>query len=90
MYRNFYRFIFVLSSFFVVGCSTDYVAYDDKNSAVEERLANIEDEPITRLSFFPVENMNDKLDVILHQDGEVVGRILPASGDGNATEKISE
>lgn len=74
----------------MVGCSTDYAALDDDTIAMEEQLANIEDEPITRLSFVPVENSYDEFDVVLHQDGEAVSRIMPASGDENAAENSSE
>lgn len=90
MQRNICRLIFILSSFLMVGCSTDYAALDDDTIAMEEQLANIEDEPITRLSFVPVENSYDEFDVVLHQDGEAVSRIMPASGDENAAENSSE
>ncbi|PCI57036.1 MAG: hypothetical protein COB36_01850 [Alphaproteobacteria bacterium] len=90
MQRNICRLIFILSGFLMVGCSTDYAALDGDAIAMEEQLANIEDEPITRLSFVPVENSYDEFDVVLHQDGEAVSRIMPASGDESAAEKPAE
>ena len=90
MQCNFCRLVFVLSAFFVTGCSTDYAALEGENSVVEEKLANIEDEPITRLSFVPAQNSYDEFDVVLHQDGEAVSQIMPASGAEDAAEKSFE
>lgn len=90
MQRSACRLIFVLSSFLIVGCSTDYAALDGDVIAMEAELAHIENEPITRLSFVPVDNSYDEFDVVLHQGGEAVSQIMPASGDENVTEKPSE
>ncbi len=92
MQRNACRLVFVLSSFLMVGCSTgtDYAVFEGDTIAMAEQLANIENEPITRLSFVPVENSYDEFDVVLHQGGEAVSQIMPASGDENMTEKPSE
>jgi len=92
MQRSACRLVFVLSSFFMVGCSTgtDYAVFEGDTIAMAEQLENIEDEPITRLSFVPVENSYDEFDVVLHQAGEAVSQIMPASGDEGVTEKLSE
>lgn len=73
----------VLFILLISGCSTDYAVVEGDNLAVNEQVADIENEPVTRLSFVPSQNSYNDFDVILHQKGEVLNNIDTASGEDN-------
>lgn len=73
----------VLFILLISGCSTDYAVVEGDNLAVNEQVADIENEPVTRLSFVPSQNSYNDFDVVLHQKGEVLNNIDTASGEDN-------
>jgi len=90
MQCNICRILFVLPVFLIVGCSTDYAARDGERLVVQEKTEGIENEPITRLSFLPAQDVSDEIEVVIFQDNHALAQIMPASeGDVSAAETLN-
>lgn len=76
-----FPFLFLL--ILISGCSTDYAVIQGDNFAVNEQVADIENEPVTRLSFVPAQNSHDDFDVVLLQNGEALNKVETASGNAS-------
>lgn len=84
-----YRFLLILPAFFMAGCTSDYAMREGGDYVVGQQVANIEDEPITRLSFVAASNEYDEIKIVVHQDGRALNDIVPASGDDDIEQKNS-
>ena len=74
---------FILSIFAILllgACSQDYKTAQ-QDSLVLEKMSDIEDETITRMSFVDRKDEYDNVEVVLYQDDSDLNRIMPASGD---------
>ena len=90
MQCNIYRILLMLPAVLVAGCSTDYAAHNGDSIIVQEQIADIENEPITRLSFVPAQNSYDEIEIVVYQDDEALAQIMPAAGVDNTTAKTSD
>ncbi|MGH1377489.1 MAG: hypothetical protein ACRBB3_01585 [Alphaproteobacteria bacterium] len=77
--RYFFALFFLL---IISGCSTDYAVLDGDNIAVKDQVADIENEPVTRLSFVQTQGGQDDLEVVLHSNPDILSDIETASGEG--------
>ena len=74
------RYIVCFSAaLFLAGCAPTHTAQKD-NTVVIEKVAHIENEPITRLSFVPVHSAHDDIEIVVHRDAAGLNDVRPASG----------
>ncbi len=73
-----FRYLLIIAALSLPACT----ALPHKNSAKEiEKVADIDNDPITRLSFVPMNNAYNDIQIIVYQDEEYLNNIMPASGE---------
>ncbi len=73
---------FILSfSFILLGACSQNIAVEQQDSLVLEKMSDIEDETITRMSFVSTHKSSDDIEIVLYQDNSDLNDIMPASGD---------
>ena len=78
MYRSIS--LFSVTLLLLGACSQTYNSAQN-NAPKLEKMQNIEDESITRMSFVPMSDVDDDVEVVIYQDESALNEIMPASGE---------
>ena len=82
MINRFNKYLVLFSVLLLPACSTHYASFMGEGE-VAEKVADIESEPITRLSFVPADGTYDDMEIVVYEEIENVHEIVPAAGDNS-------